>query len=529
MIMAWTSSGETAAFETIELGVQGTVIDLHGVLADSDWLSILEVGILVDDGNDDGAAVVEAGELGPVASSAEFYDLRLAETVGCDPAGCSAALTRDGNMSNGSRWSCAPFLGGSCRISYDLGAPRDLSELRVALYKGNTRLRTMEVSVDGVSVTTWTSSGMTSSFESIDISGYSGEVVSITGVQGDREWLSIIETEIMVLSDGDDVVQTPGPTNGHEAIPTPSPTTTTTPTPVLPPTTVNPCLDPLHADYACQGGEDDGLYPPPDSVVLSDCGLTDADWEDIKACLVVAGEETDTTITTLIMSGNPDITTVPEGLFEVSPSLASSMTWLTLSETKISSLPPGLLDPLSELGFLSLEYNALTTIPGGMFDSLVKLWGLFLTGNDLSELPEGIFDALGALDWLHLQENSFTTLPAGIFDSLPNLTELFLYDNSLSSIPAGVFDNQVALFYLYLHNNDLVTLPADIFEALGALGELRLDGNPSLQCLPASIVMDVPWDGGVSVPPVCGCDPVDAITCADGTTCQPGSEGYTCE
>ncbi|CAN0239919.1 unnamed protein product [Ectocarpus sp. 12 AP-2014] len=447
MIMAWTSSGETAAFETIELGVQGTVIDLHGVLADSDWLSILEVGILVDDGNDDGAAVVEAGELGPVASSAEFYDLRLAETVGCDPAGCSAALTRDGNMSNGSRWSCAPFLGGSCRISYDLGAPRDLSELRVALYKGNTRLRTMEVSVDGVPVTTWTSTGMTSSFESIDISGYSGEVVSITGDQGDREWLSIIETEIMVLSDGDDVVQTPGPTHGHEAIPTPSPTTTTTttttttPTPVLPPTTVNPCLDPLHADYACQGGEDDGLYPPPDSVVLSDCGLTDGDWEDIKACLVVAGEETDTTITTLIMSGNPDITTVPEGLFEVSPSLASSMTWL------------------------SLEYNALTTIPGGMFDSLVKLWGLFLTGNDLSELPEGIFDALGALDWL------------------------FLYENSLSSLPAGVFDNQVALFYLYLYNNDLVTLPADIFEALGALGELRLDGNPSLQCLPASTVM----------------------------------------
>lgn len=46
--MAWTSSGETAAFETIELGVQGTVIDLHGVLAESDWLSILEVGAAED-------------------------------------------------------------------------------------------------------------------------------------------------------------------------------------------------------------------------------------------------------------------------------------------------------------------------------------------------------------------------------------------------------------------------------------------------------------------------------------------------
>lgn len=25
-----------------------------------------------------------------------------------------------------------------------------------------------------------------------------------------------------------------------------------------------------------------------------------------------------------------------------------------------------------------------------------------------------------------------------------------------------------------------------------------------------------------------GCEPIEAITCADGTTCQPGSEGYTC-
>lgn len=52
------------------------------------------------------------------------------------------------------------------------------------------------MSVDGVSVTTWTSSGTASSFESIDMSGYSGEIVSITGVQGDQEWLSIIEVSL---------------------------------------------------------------------------------------------------------------------------------------------------------------------------------------------------------------------------------------------------------------------------------------------------------------------------------------------
>lgn len=36
----------------------------------------------------------------------------------------------------------------------------------------------------------------------------------------------------------------------------------------------------------------------------------------------------DVPVMTRIMSGNPDLTNVPEDLFEVSPSLASSMTWL---------------------------------------------------------------------------------------------------------------------------------------------------------------------------------------------------------
>lgn len=38
-------------------------------------------------------------------------------------------------MSEGSRWSCAPKLGGECSISYDLGAVRDLSQLRLGMYE----------------------------------------------------------------------------------------------------------------------------------------------------------------------------------------------------------------------------------------------------------------------------------------------------------------------------------------------------------------------------------------------------------
>lgn len=51
----------------------------------------------------------------------------------------------------------------------------------------------MEVYVDDALVTTWTSSGTTDGFESIDLSGVSGEVIEVTGVLANSEWLSIVE------------------------------------------------------------------------------------------------------------------------------------------------------------------------------------------------------------------------------------------------------------------------------------------------------------------------------------------------
>lgn len=71
-----------------------------------------QVEIDVDDGivDDDTVVVVdvvEAAEMGTVTATAEFYDLRLGDTVGCDPAGCTAALTR---VCMGLLWSAAALI-----------------------------------------------------------------------------------------------------------------------------------------------------------------------------------------------------------------------------------------------------------------------------------------------------------------------------------------------------------------------------------------------------------------------------------
>lgn len=59
-----------------------------------------------------------------------------------------------------------------------------------------------QVYVDAEFVTTWTSSGTTDDFESIDLSGTPGKVIQVTGVLGQSEWLSIVEVCVYVaLSD----------------------------------------------------------------------------------------------------------------------------------------------------------------------------------------------------------------------------------------------------------------------------------------------------------------------------------------
>ena len=60
------------------------------------------------------------------------------------------------------------------------------------MYKGDERTRTVDIYVDGVIVTTWTSSGNTLDFETITL-GVTGGTVELRGMLADSEWLSIME------------------------------------------------------------------------------------------------------------------------------------------------------------------------------------------------------------------------------------------------------------------------------------------------------------------------------------------------
>jgi len=60
------------------------------------------------------------------------------------------------------------------------------------MYKGNQRTRTIDIYVNDVKATTWTSSGSTTAFENVEL-GVAGQTIELRGVLGDSEWLSITE------------------------------------------------------------------------------------------------------------------------------------------------------------------------------------------------------------------------------------------------------------------------------------------------------------------------------------------------
>lgn len=160
-----------------------------------------------------GAQLVEAGEVAIVTVSANAFDSRIDEDVGCPPDGCMAENTRDGSLQDDSRWSCSLELvaaaggadGEECRIVYEFSEPLVVNGISIALLKGDERIRTMIVEVNGVQLDVITSGGITAGFEAFELNAE--DVVSIglesVGLDDDEvDFLSITEVGSCVYVHG---------------------------------------------------------------------------------------------------------------------------------------------------------------------------------------------------------------------------------------------------------------------------------------------------------------------------------------
>eukprot|EP00117_Sycon_ciliatum_P009354 scpid68651/ scgid11676/ EGF-like module-containing mucin-like hormone receptor-like 1; EGF-like module receptor 1; EMR1 hormone receptor len=136
------------------------------------------------------------------------------------------------------------------------------------------------------------------------------------------------------------------------------------------------------------------------------------------------------------------------------------------------------LDDLTHVRKLGLGHNAFTFIPEYAFLMTVQLESLFLQFNKLSVLPPGVFDRLTNLKYLNLADNKhLSSLPATVFGNLRNLLYIDLDRCGLTRLESNIFENTTKLLIIGLTANQLQFLPGNIFSKITALNELHISDN----------------------------------------------------
>eukprot|EP00752_Nemacystus_decipiens_P018348 g16460.t1 len=151
---------------------------------------------------------VEVGTKTEVGVTATAHDVRPGASsgmVGCGEEGgdgCAPANTRDGIVSDiESRWSCATKLlegEGPCQIQYTFAEPQDVVDIQVAFWKGDERLRTLDVHLNG-ELTHTRQSYSGSTYNTLGVAGNAVTTVTLESIGlMSNEWISLIEVLIFV-------------------------------------------------------------------------------------------------------------------------------------------------------------------------------------------------------------------------------------------------------------------------------------------------------------------------------------------
>ncbi|XP_071846885.1 uncharacterized protein [Apostichopus japonicus] len=154
-----------------------------------------------------------------------------------------------------------------------------------------------------------------------------------------------------------------------------------------------------------------------------------------------------------------------------------SLKALDLSNNKLKSLSPKLLEDLSSLRDFNVSYNELTYLPETLFKGLRKLETIDLDENKLQNLPANLFKNLSSVDDLSLEKNEITVLQKGGFAGLSSLSRLYLANNNICLMQEGSFQGLSQVGIMTLGFNKLQTLPTKSFVGLSSTLTLHLEGN----------------------------------------------------
>ena len=158
--------------------------------------------------------------------------------------------------------------------------------------------------------------------------------------------------------------------------------------------------------------------------------------------------------------------------------LSDKITELDLSGNKITEIPEGFFDNMTNLEYVDLNSNHIKALPENAFKNTKKLKWINIRANNLTEIKKDTLSGLDKLVYLELDNNSITSVEAGALDGDTSLKQLSISGNELNALPDHLLDDAGdTIDFIELSNNEFVKLPNCINAATKKLRKISAFNN----------------------------------------------------
>ena len=158
--------------------------------------------------------------------------------------------------------------------------------------------------------------------------------------------------------------------------------------------------------------------------------------------------------------------------------LSDKITELDLSGNKITEIPEGFFDNMTNLEYVDLNSNHIKALPENAFKNTKKLKWINIRANNLTEIKKDTLSGLDKLVYLELDNNSIASVEAGALDGDTSLKQLSISGNELNALPDHLLDDAGdTIDFIELSNNEFVKLPNCINAATKKLRKISAFNN----------------------------------------------------
>ncbi|XP_061526102.1 immunoglobulin superfamily containing leucine-rich repeat protein 2-like [Phycodurus eques] len=170
-------------------------------------------------------------------------------------------------------------------------------------------------------------------------------------------------------------------------------------------------------------------------------------------------------------------------LAEIPTAVPPNVNTISLSANKISLVPQGIFNNVTQMMSLWMAHNEIVSIEPGSLTPMVFLRNLDISHNKIVDFPWGDLRNLTALQLLKMNHNELVSLPRDAFVNLKNLRSIRLNNNKFSTIAEGTFDALISLSHLQIFNNPFAcTCYIDWFRDWLSTATISIPEQNSINC-----------------------------------------------